>query len=188
MQIDAIICKGRQAASGIKPGWTMSAGTIELQHRLWLRRGFDLRDYLGGEPHWGSLNCYIGGRRRIDPLTYTGRTRQQRGTLRQDLQLDPRATRWDVKLRNIDWAHSGEPEHFYLLKGAIVWHRRAHPGWLYFPKAVTPPNRFHLPTVLEIVAPKLDFGSRPVYCSRVTLCFPDHKLKLRRAGALTVVA
>ena len=184
MEIDALICRGHRAASGTaaSAGAAYKGGTLRCQHPFFLRCGLNLSEQLKAEPYWGTLNCYIG-QSRIDPVRYTDYARQHRGLVSQDTKLNPVATRWDIKLRDITWHATEKAENFFFLKGHIRYGRITKPCYVYFPNPIGQRDMFHLLTVLEIIAPPLPFKQERTYGEKVTLDFPGRRLAIVKGTA-----
>jgi len=181
IRIPAVVCLGHQGASGTGSnfGNTCAGGSVRAQDSEFIKKGFNFRDHLGCEPYWGTLNCYIGTRTDIDPLSYHQQVNAQLEKFSVDQQFDPSQVLWSVQLSAIKWHGHFPAENFFLLKGHIqTSNEKKYPCYVYYPDPSTKPNNFFPKTILEIVAPPIEFPGDIAYGQKVILIFPRGDIAL----------
>ncbi|MBE9030559.1 hypothetical protein IQ266_12545 [filamentous cyanobacterium LEGE 11480] len=138
LKLHGIVQPGHQVASGLAPDSPYPAGTIALQTSHFLERGLDLGPYYAG-----TLNISIAP---------------------QQFQL----LLPDYTFPDVQWIEGFDVETFSFLHCELRWNDCTAASLLYYPHPETKINHFQDPSIVEILAPRLE-GIR--YGDRVTLQF-----------------
>jgi hypothetical protein len=189
ISLSAVVCRGHQGASGTGPrfGNTCEGGSIHAQDQVFIKKGFDFRNYLKAEPFWGTLNCYIGNDLDIDPLHYLHQRIANPGTHLKERQVDLQSVNWTIQLHAVKWHPNFPAENFSLLEGYIQnsgqnsgqnSEGRSYPCYVYYPDPSTKPNNPIPNTILEIIAPPLQFSNGSAYGQSVLLSFSYDAFRL----------
>jgi hypothetical protein len=146
-RVEGLVQPGYRVASGLTNDSPYPAGTIALQMPHFKRLGLDLS------------NCYAG--------TLNVNVAPQEFQL-----LQPAFTFPDMQ-----WIEGFDRETFSFCHCDIEFQNQPYSGWIYYPHPETKIGHFQPPTLVEVLAPKIEGIS---YGDRVVLVGRSDEIKFRQ--------
>jgi hypothetical protein len=143
LHLHGIIIPGHGVASGASAESPYPQGSIAMQAPFFKALGLDLSDC-----HLGTLNVSIA------PARFE-------------------IARADFRFENVAWTHLHPPETFSFVRCEVGQAGVAVQGWLYYPHPETKAAHWQSPSMMEIIAPRLEAVG---YGDEVDLRFADGAL------------
>lgn len=145
--IQGTVIQGHRVASGLAEDNPFADATLSMQKRYFLEAGIDLNQYF-----LGTVNISIA------PLTFE--------------IVQPKVTVADLK-----WSPDHEPETFHFADCWLSWQDKQYEGLIYYPDPSTKIGHFKDPSVLEVLAPKLE-GLK--YGQSIEIAVDDTSIRIER--------
>jgi len=149
--VKAIVRAGHRVASGESTSdRRFPGGTIRMQEPFFKERGLDFNAFFGGDFVYGTLNLSIAPHRF-------------------------KIASPEFFFQNVKWTDVFPPENFYFSPAEVGFRKKNYKALIYIPDPATKPDHFQDPSVIEVIAERVDGLS---YDDEVILSYPAEALEI----------